>query len=169
VARYRVTPEKSRLWFEARSSLHPIKAEAAGVGGTVEAELTTEGLDLKAAPRGKLEVDVDSIRTGNVLYDREIVRQLEVRKYPRIRGEIVEVKELDAGRYKIRGNLSVHGVSKPVEGEVKLRVLGDGSFEADGEQTFDIRDFGLTPPRILMLKVYPEVKVHAHIVGQKQS
>ena len=96
--------------------------------------------------------------------------RLEVRKYPRIRGEIVEVTELEAGRrYKVRGNLSVHGVTKPVEGEVKLRVLDDGSFEAEGEQTFDIRDFGLTPPRILMLKVYPDVKVRAHIVGQKQS
>jgi len=140
------------------------------VGGFVEAELNPAGLDLKVMPQGKLEVDVDSIKTGNMLYDRELERQLDVRKYPRIRGEIVEVTQLEAGRrYKIRGNLSVHGVTKPVEGEVKLRVLDDGSFEAEGEQTFDIRDFGLTPPRILMLKVYPDVKVRAHIVGQKQS
>jgi polyisoprenoid-binding protein YceI len=168
--RYKITPRRSRLSFEARSSLHPIKAEATGVGGFVEAELNPGGLDLKVTPQGKLEVDVDSIKTGNMLYDRELERQLEVRKYPRIRGEIVEVTELEAGhRYKIRGNLSVHGVTKPVEGEVKLRVLDDGSFEAEGEQTFDIRDFGLTPPRILMLKVYPDVKVRAHIMGQKQS
>lgn len=140
------------------------------MGGFVEAELNPGGLDLKVTPQGKLEVDVDSIKTGNMLYDRELERQLEVRKYPRIRGEIVEVTELEAGHsYKVRGKLSVHGVTKPVEGEVKLRVLDDGSFEAEGEQTFDIRDFGLTPPRILMLKVYPDVKVRAHIVGQKQS
>lgn len=140
------------------------------MGGFVEAELNPGGLDLKVTPQGKLEVDVDGIKTGNMLYDRELERQLEVRKYPRIRGEIVEVTELEAGRrYKVRGNLSVHGVTKPVEGEVKLRVLDDGSFEAEGEQTFDIRDFGLNPPRILMLKVYPDVKVRAHIVGQKQS
>ena len=140
------------------------------MGGFVSAELNPGGLDLKVTPQGKLEVDVDGIKTGNMLYDRELERQLEVRKYPRIRGEILEVTELEAGhRYKVRGNLSVHGVTKPVEGEVKLRVLDDGSFEAEGEQTFDIRDFGLNPPRILMLKVYPDVKVRAHIVGQKQS
>lgn len=170
MARYKITPGRSCLWFEARSSLHPIKAEATGVGGAVEAEMTPAGLDLKVAPQGKLEVDVDSLKTGNVLYDREIERQLDVRKYPRFRAEIVEVKELEAGiRYKIRGNLTVHGVTKAVEGEVKLRVLEDGSFEAEGEQTFDIRDFGLSPPRILMLKVYPDVKVRARIAGQKQS
>ena len=170
VARYKIAPGRSRLWFEARSSLHPIKAEATGVGGFVEAELNADGLDLKVAPQGKLDIDVDSVKTGNMLYDREIERQLDVRKYPRFRAEIVEVKELEAGRrYQIRGNLSVHGVTKPVQGEVKLRVLDDGSFEAEGEQTFDIRDFGLTPPRILMLKVYPEIKVRAHVVGQKQS
>ena len=140
------------------------------MGGFVEAEITPGGFDLTVAPQGKLDVDVDSLKTGNVLYDREIERQLDVRKYPRFRAEIIEIKELEAGsRYKVRGNLSVHGVTKPVEGEVKLRVLDDGSFEADGEQTFDIRDFGLSPPRILMLKVYPDVKVRAHIVGQKQS
>jgi polyisoprenoid-binding protein YceI len=170
VARYKITPARSRLRFEAQSSLHPINAEATGVGGFVEAELNPAGLDLKVAPQGKLEVDVDSIKAGNLLYDRELARQLDVRKYPRIRAEIVEVTQLEAGRrYKIRGNVSVHGVIKPVDGEVNLRVLDDGSFEADGEQTFDIRDFGLTPPRILMLKVYPGVKVRAHIVGQKQS
>ena len=56
---------------------------------------------------------MDSLKTGNMLYDRELERQLDVRKYPRIRGEIVEVKELEAGRrYKVRGNLSLHGVTK---------------------------------------------------------
>ncbi len=58
------------------------------MGGFVAAELNPGGLDLKVTPQGKLEVDVDGIKTGNMLYDRELERQLEVRKYPRIRGEI---------------------------------------------------------------------------------
>ncbi len=113
---------------------------------------------------------MDSLKTGNMLYDRELERQLEVRKYPRIRGEILEVKELDAGRrYQVKGNLSVHGVTKTVEGEVNLRSLTTVTSRSKARQTFDIRDFGLTPPRILMLKVYPDVKVRAQVVGQKQS
>jgi polyisoprenoid-binding protein YceI len=170
VARFKIMPGRSRLWLEARSSLHPIKAESAGMGGYIETEMAPAGPDLKVAPQGRIEVDVDSLKTGNSLYDRELERQIEVRKYPRIRGEILEVKEIEAGRrYRVKGNLSLHGVTKTVEGEVNLKVLGDGNFEVEGEKVFDIRDFGLTPPRILMLKVYPDVKVRGRVVAEKDS
>jgi polyisoprenoid-binding protein YceI len=170
MARFKIVPGRSRFWVEARSSLHPIKAETAGVGGYLEAEIDGGQPDLKVPPQGKIEVDVDSLKTGNALYDRELERQLEVRKYPRIRGEILEVKELDAGRrYRVKGNLSLHGVTKTVEGEVNLKILDDGNFEVEGEKVFDIRDFGLTPPRILMLKVYPDVKVRGRVVAEKQT
>jgi polyisoprenoid-binding protein YceI len=169
MARFKIIPGRSRLWVEARSSLHPIKAETTGMGGYIETEMAPGGPDLKVAPQGRIEVDVDSLKTGNALYDRELERQIEVRKYPRIRGEILEVKEVDAGRrYRIKGNLSLHGVSKTVEGEVNLKVLDDGNFEVEGEKVFDIRDFGLTPPRILMLKVYPDVKVRGRVVAEKE-
>jgi hypothetical protein len=38
-----------------------------------------------------------------------------------------------------------------------------------GRSTFDIRDFGMEPPRILMLKVQPEVAVRVEIVAEKES
>jgi polyisoprenoid-binding protein YceI len=170
VARFKIVPGRSRLWVEARSSLHPIKAESARVDGYVEAEMGAAGLDLKVAPQARIEVEVESLKTGNVLYDREVQRQLDVRKYPRIRGEVLEVTELDAGRrYRVRGNLSLHGVTKAVQGEVTLRVVDGGNLEFEGEQVFDIRDFGLTPPRILMLKVYPDVKVRGRVVAERQA
>lgn len=170
MARFKIIPGRSRLWVEARSSLHPIKAETTGMGGYIETEMAPGGPDLKVAPQGRIEVDVDSLKTGNALYDRELERQIEVRKYPRIRGEILEVKEIDAGRrYRVKGNLSLHGVTKTVEGEVNLKVLDDGNFEVEGEKVFDIRDFGLTPPRLLMLKVYPDVKVRGRVVAEKES
>ncbi|HEV3113660.1 MAG TPA: YceI family protein [Candidatus Binataceae bacterium] len=167
--RFKIIPERSRIWAEARSSLHPIKAESAGVTGYIEIELNGGAPDLKVAPQGRIDVDVESLKTGNVLYDHELPRQLDTRKFPRIRGEILEVTELDAKRYKVRGNLSLHGVTKTVEGEVTLSVLDDGTFEVEGEKVFDIRDFGLTPPRILMLKVYPDVTVRGRVVAAKQD
>ena len=35
-----------------------------------------------------------------------------------------------------------------------------------GERTFDIRHFGMEPPRILTLRVYPEVTVRIEIVAR---
>jgi polyisoprenoid-binding protein YceI len=158
------------LWVEARSSLHPIKAESAAIQGTIEAEVNESGLDLSVPPKARIQIEVAALKTGNGLYDRELERRLEIRNYPRIVGEVLDVTEIGPDRrYKVRGNLSLHGVTKSVEGEVKLRVLEGSGFEIDGEQVFDMRDFGLAPPRILMLKVYPDVKVRAHVVVEKQA
>ena len=38
-----------------------------------------------------------------------------------------------------------------------------------GETTFDVRDFGMEPPRILMLKVEPDVRVKVAIVAEKMT
>ena len=38
-----------------------------------------------------------------------------------------------------------------------------------GQSSFDIRDFGMEPPRILMLRVQPEVTVRVEIVAEKES
>ena len=170
MARFKIVSGRSHIWAEARSSIHPIKAESTAVVGYIETELNAGALDLKVPPQGRIDVDVESLKTGNKLYDVELERQLDTRKYPRIRGEILEVTELDAGRrYKVRGNLSLHGVTKTVEGEVSLSVLDDSTFQVEGEKVFDIRDFGLTPPRLLMLKVYPDVTVRGRVVAEKQD
>jgi hypothetical protein len=38
----------------------------------------------------------------------------------------------------------------------------------EGESTFDVRDFGMEPPKILMLRVHPEVNVRVQIFAQSQ-
>ncbi len=170
MARYRIVPGRSQIWVEARSSLHPIKARTGAVNGFIEAELGADGLDLKVAPQARIEIELDRLKTGNMLYDREMERRLDTRKYPFIRGEVAQVTQLEAGRsLRVRGNVSLHGVTRRVEGEVRLRTAGSDGFEVEGERVFDMRDFGLSPPRILMLKVYPEVKVRGLFVVEKQA
>ncbi len=170
VARFKIIGERSHFWFDARSSLHPIKAETTAIDGFVEAETDGAGLDLTSPPHARIQIEAATVKTGNGLYDRELERRLEVRNYPHIVGEVLEVSESSAGsRYRVRGNVSFHGVTKPIEGEVRLRVVDGGDLEFEGEKVFDMRDFGLTPPRILMLKVYPEVKVRGRIAAEKQT
>ena len=43
------------------------------------------------------------------------------------------------------------------------------SLVIEGEQTFDIRDFGVQPPKILMLKVHPDVRVRVKVVARQES
>lgn len=168
--RYRIVPERSQLWAEARSSLHPIRMETDGFEGFIEADTHDGHLRFDVAPKAHLELDVDRIKSGNRIYDYELERRLETRRYPRIKGEVSDVLPLDGrDRCRVRGDLSLHGVTKRVEGEVTFRVLDDDTIEIEGEKVIDMRTFGLEPPTLLVLKVHPEVKIRARLVAERVS
>jgi polyisoprenoid-binding protein YceI len=169
MARYRVVSARSRLWVDARSSVHPIKVESAALEGSIELELVDDRVNLASPPKGSISVDVESLKTGSRREDRELERQLQMRKHPRIRGEVREVEALDGARYKVRGDLSLRGVTKSVEGEVSLRVVDDQTIQVEGERTIDVRDFGLQPPRLVMLRVYPDVRIRARVVAVREG
>jgi polyisoprenoid-binding protein YceI len=169
VARYRIIPERSPLSAEAKSSLHPIRVEAVGFEGYLDLEVTDGRLNLDVPVSGHIEFPVEMLKTGNGLYDRELERRLEARRYPRIRGEVREVRALDTpGRYAIRGELSFHGMTKPVERNVAIRTVADHAIEIDGEIQLDMRDYALEPPKLLMLRVYPEVHVRGRVVAERE-
>jgi polyisoprenoid-binding protein YceI len=170
VSRFRIVPERSRIWVDARSSLHPIRVETTGLRGYLDATLVDGALAPGSPTTGSIEIETDRMKSGNALYDHELERRLEVRKYPFIRGSVREVHALgDAQRYRVLGQLEFHGVVRPVEGEVRLRVVDQRTLEIEGERVFDLREYGLDPPRILMLKVYPDVRVRGHVVAEKES
>jgi len=170
MARYRIVPSRSRIEAEARSSVHPIHVETEGLEGYFEAEVSGDRIDASVTPSGRVELDAERLKTGNGLYDRELERRLEMRKFPRIRGEVRGMREVDSGRrYLVRGDLTFHGVTHAVEGEVGLRSLDERTVEIEGHQVIDMRNFGLEPPRFLMLKVYPEIQVRGRVVARREE
>ena len=110
MARYRVVPERSKIWADARSSLHPISLETTGLEGLLEMTIVDGHIDTNAPVSGSVELDASLLKTGNGLYDRELERKLEMRKYPRVRGRVISVKALDSGTtYRVQGELSLRG------------------------------------------------------------
>ena len=144
--------------------MHAIHGRADELSGTIEAEVVDGRVD--AALTGRLEVPVKQLRSGNPLNDAELQRRVDARRYPTIVGEVRTATPLDdAGRLRIEGDLTFHGVTQPVTGEVRVTADGDRLI-VEGEQVFDIRDFGIKPPRILMLRVEPEVTVRIRVVAE---
>ncbi len=170
MARYRIVPERSTIAIEARSSLHPIHGEATGLTGVIEAEIADGQLDLNAPPTLRLEVPVAKLTSGNALYDSEMQRRIDARRYPTIVAEAKDVRETGtAGLYGVSGDVTSHGVSRPVNGELRITASDERSLVVEGEQTFDIRDFNITPPRIVMLRVNPDVKVTLRLVAEREG
>ncbi|MFC0081863.1 YceI family protein [Aciditerrimonas ferrireducens] len=168
MTRYTFDPSRSTLTMAARSSVHPIEVQSSDLGGDLELELDREGRLVPGAPvAGTLEVPVGALATGNPLYDRELRRRLDPRRYPSIEARLEGVAPDDQpGRYRVRGTVAFRGASHVAEDLMTLQVEEDGSVVVEGAHQFDIRDFGLEPPRIAMLKVYPEVEVQARLVAR---
>ena len=161
---FRIVPDRSRVWLEARSSVHPICGEAEGLSGTVEVEFDGAGLDLSTPPAIMLELPVERLKSGNRVEDAEMMRRIDARRYPTIRGVVRDMKpQGEDGRYLVTGELTFHGVTQTVEGEVTISRPDDRTVIIEGQREFDIRDFNVDPPKILILKVHPEVQVRIRV------
>jgi polyisoprenoid-binding protein YceI len=171
VTRYALDPDRSRVWIEARSSLHPIHSETAGLEGWFEADLLGGGrVNPTVAASAQLELPVDLLSSGNPLYDREMRRRVDARRYPSISGRLTMIKETDTdGRYLVGGEITFRGVTRAYEDEMSLTVLDDATIQMEGAKSFDIRDFGMEPPKILTLRVYPDVSVRVSIVASSKT
>jgi polyisoprenoid-binding protein YceI len=170
MTRFRIVPDESTVRIDARSSVHPLHGEADDLEGYLDVELADGQVDLSQPVAMRFEVPVDRLRSGNPLYDDELQRRLDARKFPTIVGEARQVSEGGSmGRYRARGDVTVRGVTRTFEGELRVTTTDQQTLVVEGEEVFDIRDFNLEPPRILLLRVYPEVKVSLRLVAAQDG
>jgi DNA-binding PadR family transcriptional regulator len=168
-SRYRLEPDRSVVLIEARSTVGPISFGAIGMRGYVEAQVSDGVIRPDSHPTAHLEVDVDVLRSGNSLYDAELLRRIDARRFPIVSVDLSSCAEIGSGnRYRLSGEITFHGVAKPVQGTVRVN-LADNKMMVTGEQVFDIRDFGLVSPTVLMLRIYPDVRVRLQVEAELED
>jgi len=168
MARFVLVPERSELWAEARSTLHPVRVHTIGLTGEIAAEVGGERI-LLATPT---QVDFESrrLRSGGALIDRELQRRLDVPRYPSIRAELVTASPgVEPDSLRLIGTLGFHGVTRTLDVEVKVRLEDSATLLVEGGRPIDMRDFGLPPPSFLLFKVDPLVQVRARLVARKDE
>jgi PadR family transcriptional regulator, regulatory protein PadR len=158
--RYRLVPERSVVLIEVRSTVGPLSFGALGVTGFVEAVITDGVVRVGTKPSGRIAIDVTGLRSGNELYDAELLRRIDARRFPTATVELCNCDQSGASsRYNLEGALTFHGVTRTVQGTVSVEAISDSLLLISGEQAFDIRDFALPSPTVLMLRIYPDVRV----------
>jgi len=167
VARYRIEPKRSRVWIDARSTLHPISSTTDGLEGHVDLEMGEGGIDVGAHPAGRLSLAVGRLSSGRTLEDRELHKRIDARHHPTIDGVLTGIDPAPGGGYLVSGELTFRGVTRPVTDAMVIEIVDDRTLHLSGRSRFDIRDFGMHPPRILMLKVEPVVDVRVDIVATR--
>jgi PadR family transcriptional regulator PadR len=160
---FRLDPERSAVIIDVRSTVGPLSFGTKGVSGSIQAALVDGVLRTDITPTGRLTIDVTMLNSGNRLYDAELLRRIDARRFPTASVELRECAPSGPGlRYRLAGELTFHGVTRAAEGTVCVESLSDRRLVVTGEQVFDIRDFAVSSPTMLMLRIYPDIRVRLH-------
>jgi polyisoprenoid-binding protein YceI len=126
------------------------ETEAVGRTPEVSGSLELDGLTLEQAT---IEVDLTGIRSDQSRRDPAIQRALETGSHPTATFTSTAAVELPAMPTEgepiavtVPGELTIHGVSLPVEAEMQAQLVGDVVVVV-GELEVDFTDYGITMPR----------------------
>jgi polyisoprenoid-binding protein YceI len=168
--RYTFDSMRSCIWVSGRSNLHPINTETRGITGWFEASSRNDGsLDLAQPVSGELQLEVSRLTSGNQLYDHELRRRMDARRYPIIEGRVTRlVPDGSHPDYLVTGDITFHGKTRTFEHGMHIE-LGEEEVSLTGEYVFDIREFGMKPPSMLMIRVYPQIEVRVELRGTRSG
>lgn len=178
MSRHRIVPERSRVWIDAHSNVHPIQSTTDGLEGFVDLDVDVDASGAPSAgpvavgdnPTAKLSLPVAQLSSGNRFEDRELQKRIEARRYPTIDGALTSMKaDGEPDRFVVTGELTFRGVTQSYEDSMTVTWVDPTTLKLNGEATFDIRDFGMEPPKILMLRVEPEVAVRVEIIAMRED
>ena len=118
--------------------------------------------------------DISSINTDNDYRDNDLKsdKWFDVTKFPTLNFKSTSIQKLDAKNYKLSGNLTMHGITKPVVLDVTLNGTGINPMNKKPVAGFRIRgtvkrsDFGIAPgtPNAI---VSDEVNIIASVEADK--
>jgi polyisoprenoid-binding protein YceI len=157
--RWTPVPGTSTVSFDAS---HPL-GDFSGASEHPTGEFEGDAADLKKGVKGWLAVAVKTLKTGDQARDRDMWKAFEGERFPDIRFEIERVEtsfptvtdQTDA-LLTIHGRLTIHGVTRSMTFPGRIRFR-EGKLWVRGENRIKLSDFGIAPPRRLMLKVKDSV------------
>jgi polyisoprenoid-binding protein YceI len=170
--------------FTSKAPLETIVGTTGDVVGHIEVDLQ----DVKAATKGRFEVDLASLKTGIGLRDSHMREQyLETDKYPKTIFQLKRVVETDQNslthdtpvKMLVEGNFTVHGVTRTItvpltisyikeSEETKPKLPGD-LLHIVG--TFDVllSDYNIKRPQFVILKLDDKQVVNVDLFASTGS
>lgn len=134
-ATYTIDPSHSQVRF---TYSHLGFSNILGLIGEVEGELVYD----PAAPANssvKATIPVGKVRTGYDKMDQHLIADdfLDVAQFPTASFVSTKVEVVGEGKLKVTGDLSIHGVSKPITLDVSLNGMGEHPMRKTAAIGFD--------------------------------
>ncbi|WP_026705320.1 YceI family protein [Flavobacterium soli] len=119
--KWSIDPTHSEIGFKVK---HMMFTNVSGSFQKFDASIETEDDNFENA---KIEFsgDVDSITTGNTDRDTHLLSPdfFDAEKFPKLTFSATSFKKQNEGEYELKGDLTLHGVTKPVKLEVEFGGL----------------------------------------------
>jgi polyisoprenoid-binding protein YceI len=148
---FSIDPVHSSVSFKVRHLVSNVPGNFRKFSGTIAVD--PENL---AGTKIIAEIDAASIDTANDDRDGHLKSAdfFDVEKFPTISFESTKVKVIDKSHIEVTGNLTLHGVTKPVIFEAELLGVAPGMkggqvMGAEATGTLDRKDFGIVWNRTL--------------------
>ena len=119
---WQLVPEKSRLDFIGKSTLHDFNGTARKLSGTLEQNLNLA--------KGFVDVDVAGLTTNEPDRDKNMYQMFDMSRYPRIHfafnnTDMAMLLDHHEGEIKFTGIMTIHNISHPVT------LISKGHMEED--------------------------------------
>lgn len=145
---------------------HPLKT----VSGTCQSVLIqgfapqNQGQEFVAAPF-QVVIPIDGMTTGNRNRDSNMAEMLG---YPGAKEITAKIPAVHArlGKNRLSGTVTINKIEKPFDGEFELTQNGD-SFVIQGSTILHLSDFGIAPPRLLLLSIGNDVAIAYNVSFRK--
>ena len=171
--RYQARPGSS-MKIDGTSTVHDWTVECGIIGGYMEFDSNfpldkSQGTpDLKVTPKVEVNINVRSLKSGKKLMDEVMHDAMKVKDHPKISYVLKEMKpkERKAGEpltFDTKGDLTVAGVTKPIDMVVTMEPMDDGKLKTTGSKDLKMTDFGINPPApalgLGLIKTADDVKI----------
>ncbi len=151
MATYSIDSKASRLVVTARSSVHNTDTSFGGIEGSIDAEPGK-----LASIAAQLTVDMQSADAGDWLKNRKLRKDMDFEKNPSASFRLTGLSDLiengEEVSATVQGELIWRGKTVLVSAKGS-GTIGASELIAKGNFDLDVRKLGITPPKVLMIKV----------------
>lgn len=169
--RFRIDPERSEVRIDAAVNGRPVHGRMPRVEGFVDLALRDDrSIDPAVASGGELILPVSDVRGRNPLETRQLRRRIHVGRFPAIGARLESLREdsID-GVYVASGQVTIRGRSRPAQDLLRLTFVDAGALRIGGAHGFDLREYGVDPPQLPLLRVDPTVRVTVDLTAWRSA
>lgn len=142
----------SHISIAGTSTLHDWTMDTRKVSGEANIEILNN--QLISINEVKLEIPVESLKSGKDVLDDNAYKALKSDKYSSISFQLKDAEPISmaAGMavLQVNGNLTIAGKTRQESMLVKCRIDKNGNLQVRGETELKMKDYGVKPPEVML-------------------